>query len=102
MAQLDLFALPAASRAEPTSIAAEARHTASGARQRHIDLVVACVRSRPGLTGAEIGAAVGLELHESRRRCSDARSLGLIVPSGQRVCEITSHTSLTWRATNGN
>jgi hypothetical protein len=89
--------MPAARATDPQSShdAAEA-HTASGARQCHIEVVVAQVRAFEGLTSAEIAARTGLERHEAARRLPDAEKAGAVRKGMPRKCSISNKLVTTW------
>jgi hypothetical protein len=88
---------PAARANDPQSShdAAEL-HTASGARQCHIEIVVAAVRAFEGLTSAEIADRTGLERHEAARRLPDAEKAGAVRKGGARKCSISGKLVTTW------
>ena len=88
---------PAARATDPQSShdAAE-HHTASGARQCHIEIVVAAVRAFEGLTSAEIADRTGLERHEAARRLPDAEKAGAVRKGAPRKCSISAKLVTTW------
>lgn len=99
----DLFdyAAPIARDSDPASSHVAAReHTASGARARQCDLILALVRAHPDRTAAELAAASGGELDDvrCRKRLPDLRAAGRVVVSGQRRCEVAGRLMQTWRA----
>lgn len=89
--------MPAARSTDPQSShdAADA-HTGSGARQRHIEIVVAQVRAFEGLTSAEIAVRTGLERHEAARRLPDAEKAGAVRKGMPRKCSISNKLVTTW------
>lgn len=97
---------PASHRLDPpTSHAAEARHTASGRRARHAEIVLGLVRWMPDATAAELWDAATPgekrelgDVYEIRRRLSDGRATGIFRRSEHgRACSVTGKTMVTWR-----
>lgn len=89
-------ASPAARTTDPRTSHAAAEHvTASGMRQRHIDIVVRAVRKHKGLTSAELSEVCGLERHEVARRTADAEADGLIM-KGAAKRQANGRRAVTW------
>lgn len=92
------------SHGEPTSVAAIARHTASGDRQSHRAQVLAALELHPSSTAAELAQHVDLELDgsgtvvEVRRRLGDAAQRGLCHSDGERTCKVAGTPAKTWKA----
>lgn len=93
---------PATARTDPaTSAEAEARHTASGARQAHCNRVLALVRNRPGSTSVELWQAQAwqpgcLDRHEVSRRLADLRHKGQVRQGDARECRVNGTRMVTW------
>jgi hypothetical protein len=68
-----------------TSIEADLRHSESGKKQRHTDLVFAAVQARPGRTAAEYGEITELGRVEAARRLSDLKFAGRVQRVGNTV-----------------
>ena len=86
-----------------TSHMAEAAHGLSGARQRHIDRVLAVVHEKPGLVASEIAPLAELDVVETRRRLYD---LSLADPpqayrGEARKPYAGGNTQVTWRPAEG-
>lgn len=88
-------ALPARSTDPHTSHAAAEHVTATGMRQRHIDVVVRAVRNHEGLTSAELAEVCGLERHEVARRTADAEADGRIM-KGAAKRQGNGRSAVTW------
>lgn len=87
---------PAARTTDPRTSHAAAEHvTASGMRQRHIDIVVRAVSQFEGLTSAELAFVCGLERHEAARRTADAEANGLI-RKGATKRQANGRSAVTW------
>ena len=87
------------SPADPsTSRDAARNHVASGACQRHRDIVYAAMAANPDCTSAELAEKCGLERHEVARRASDLRTLGRAVQGYKRICKVNGTKAVTWRA----
>lgn len=96
-----LPSVPIAADGDPVSShAAGDRHTASGARGRNCQAVLALVREHPGLTAKELHAAQGpdgdLERHEISRRLSDLWHAGEVDKGPMRDCTVGRGMALTW------
>ncbi len=83
-----------------TSHEAVARHTESGKRATHCDLVEVYVRDNPGMTGRElfVNTTVHLvvDLVELRRRLTDLKNQSRIRQGKQRVCAVKRTIAVTW------
>jgi hypothetical protein len=95
--------IPAAAAADPeSSHRAAARHTQSGARSRHCDMVLALVRALPGSTSVELwhqqASQARLERHEVSRRLSDLLRAGLVRQGPPRECRVRAARMVTWEA----
>ena len=89
---------PAARRSDPDTSHEAAEHvTRSGARQRHIEIVIAAVRAHPGLTSLELADVCGLERHEVARRTADAEASGAI-RKGPVKRQANGRSAVTWEA----
>jgi hypothetical protein len=86
-----------------TSVAAAAKITESGARDRHARIVLDLVRRHPDSTAIELlEAQVGderLEEYQIRRRLTDLKAINLVYQSGKRACRVRRSLMATWRAT---
>lgn len=69
--------------------------TSSGARQRHVAIVVGAVRAHPGLTSAELAPLCGLDRVETARRTSDAETAGAI-RKGPMKRQANGRSAVTW------
>lgn len=83
---------------------AAARHTASGARQRHAEIALALVRRMPGSTCIELfettatneeQKALGSSV-ELMRRLGDLRASKVIGNGEQRLCKRKGTKMITW------
>lgn len=96
-----LFDVGPACRADgpETSAAAAARHSSSGKRQANLALVLAVVKSHPGLTFREIHAHLPMirEPIEVSRRLTDLKIARRVVPGPSRLCSISPESECwTW------
>lgn len=92
-AQLQFPEAPSYHRFDPvTSIEADLRHSQSGKKQRHADLVLAAVTARPGRTAAEYGELTGLGRYEAARRLSDLKFKGVVQMHGRATYQGTSQS----------
>jgi hypothetical protein len=103
LTQLPLTLPPAAAKADPpSSHAAAAELTSSGARQRQVELVAALVRKWPGLTSRELAERSGVDYHLVARRLPDCKRLGLAALIGGddhpelRVCRHGGRLCVQW------
>lgn len=93
-----IVATPAARATDPlTSHLAADEITASGTRQRHVEIVIAAVRANKGLTSLELADVCGLERHEVARRTSDAETAGAI-RKGPVKRQANGRSAVTWEA----
>ena len=98
---------PMAAKADPvTSHEAAARHVASGARQRHAEIVFAVVVANPRMTGHELWTLLSdadrAELgdhHELYRRLNDLRGDGKVRQVEAKVCGVKNRRMVCWEAT---
>ena len=89
---------PAARSSDPASSHEAAEHvTATGTRQRHVEIVVRAVRANPGLTSLELSPLCGLERHEVARRTADAETAGAI-RKGPMKRQSNGRSAVTWLA----
>lgn len=79
-----------------TSRQAARRAVASGSVDDHVRRVVAAVRTRPGMTSAELAQHAGLERHEAARRLPDAEKRGLVRKGPARKCSLSGRAAVTW------
>jgi len=92
----DRIETPAARRGDPSTSHEAAEHvTASGARQRHIAIVIDAVRRHPGRTSMELAPLCGLERHEVARRTADAETTGAIRKGAARR-QANGRSAVTW------
>ena len=96
------FANPVAHAGDPsTSHAAAALVTETGTRARHAAAVLKLVREHPASTAIELMHAqtdTDLDEYQIRRRLTDLKAAGLVVPGEARVCRRRGTKMLTWRA----
>ena len=101
---------PSVHRDDPlSSFKAEAKVTKSGKRKANYGLVLHHLKNNPDRTGAQIHAAVmlasvlsggtskDLDVHEVRRRLSDAKARGEAIQTGDTICPIAGVHSVKWR-----
>ena len=94
-----LFGNAVAHRADPvTSHDAAAKVTASGARQRHADIVLATLDEHPDCTAPELARKCGLEEYQVRRRLTDLLQAGAATQGQPRACRVKGSRMVTWRA----
>ena len=87
---------PAARSGDPPTSHEAAEHvTASGARQRHLAIVIDAVRRHPGRTSMELAPLCGLERHEVARRTADAETTGAIRKGSVRR-QANGRSAVTW------
>jgi hypothetical protein len=81
-----------------TSKRAAMEHERSGARVRHVDMVVSTVWAFPGFTAAELhrDRFCTWELQEVRRRLTDAKNAGRLRRGPSRRCRVRGRASVTW------
>ena len=93
--------LPPASRtsdAEPSHVA-EKNITESGKRASHMALAYQHIKVYPGNTASEIAVATGLTESQTHKRLSDLQASGMIVKTGQRICQVNGTLRATWGLT---
>ena len=79
-----------------TSHAAATTAERTGQAQRQRDTCLNQVRSRPGLTAAEIAGFAGLERHVPSRRLPELRRAGLVTNGETRTCAVMGSRAMTW------
>jgi hypothetical protein len=100
--QPDLWDSPLSRAADPqSSRAAEIEAVESGLVAGHERLIVAAVRARPGQTGDEIGAAVGLTNVQVLRRTRAMERRGVIRRGDQRASRVSGRLAVTWWPVEG-
>ena len=88
---------PASRPANPaTSFEAEAAITTDGTRETHAQILLAIVKSSPGLTTGEIGEQSDLGQMATRKRLSDLKNQGLVYQGQPRIWEATGRRHSTW------
>ncbi len=73
--------------------------TESGRRETNMKRVVAAVRAHPGSSGIEVARYAGLEVHEARRRLTDAKAAGYVrqgTPEVRPGLTGTDRLQVTW------
>lgn len=80
---------------DTSHIAAE-EHISSGRAASHAAAVLELVKSRPGLTAAEIGRITALGHVEAQRRLSDLKRDGLLEMGARVECPVTGSQMRTW------
>lgn len=97
---------PIAHAADPqSSHEAAEKHTASGKRARHAEIVLALVKKFPGQTALELWDDATVEqqdelkeYQEIRRRLTDLEKANLIRQGPTRRCSVRFTPMLTWEA----
>jgi hypothetical protein len=89
-----------------TSAEAAALVTASGARARQAEAVLALVAASPGLTAVELVASQAgppaLDRYQISRRLADLESAGRVRKGDARACRVHGTRMVTWVATAAN
>ena len=78
------------------SFEAADRVNKSGARQANIERVYKAVQRHQGFTSHELSYIVDLERHETARRLSDLKNMGLARQGPKRRCAKGGAEAVTW------
>lgn len=84
-----------------SSAMADAEQKASGRRVRNLDRVLALLAAHPDLTSRELSLLGHIDRHETARRLSDAKRLGLAMHSSRpREDRSGGRPGVAWMLTN--
>ncbi len=98
------YAVPNVHSGDPSSSSeAAASIEASGARERHAEIVLAMVRAMPGLTAVELWEAASKadraelrEMQRVRQRLTDLLHVGLVRQGDSRLCAVRNTKMVVW------
>jgi hypothetical protein len=86
------FDAPIARKSDPATSKAAAASIAPTLPRRRAECLE-LIRSRPGITGAEVEAIAP----QLRKRINELAKLGLIEPCGARRSTVSNHQGIAWR-----
>ena len=93
--QLDL-AFPRARNTDPASSHEAANRQRRGRANTDAMIVLACVKTMPGATSAELAMFYGLDRHMVARRLPDMEECGLVRRGEIRKCKAHGTNAVTW------
>ena len=93
------LASPRARNTDPASSHEAAQRQRRGRANSDGMIVLACVRTMPGATSAELAAFYGLERHVVARRLPDLAERGLVKRGEIRKCRAHGTNAVTWQPT---
>ena len=95
--QLDLnLASPRARNTDPASSHEAANRQRKGRANTDAMIVLACVKTMPGATSAELAMFYGLDRHMVARRLPDMEERGLVKRGEIRKCNAHGTNAVTW------
>ena len=94
--QLDLLASPRARNTDPASSHEAANRQRRGRANSDGMIVLACVRTMPGATSAELAMFYGLDRYMVARRLPDMEERGLVHRGEIRKCKAHGTNAVTW------